>query len=375
MKVAIPHILVVDDYPAIAESSLIGLLPPDAALLTVRHPRDITLDDLRTCAVVAVDHYLEDWSELDRQGLAMSPRDGFALAAVLRSHAIAEELGPAITILTAQLDKLAGALPQPSAEHLLAWQHDVEWVFSNSDPALGTRLLAMAEGVEALRAIWGPSVELVDLDFVASNWLALPDSDWRGVALDHVFHARPPIHALGSETNGSSFLRWFLQRIWPYPAFLTDIHWTATRIGVTANWLKAELIEDSQVSALLKNCSYTGAFSQFGGPRWWRAGIAEVVVEISKGQPFSRDALRAGLLQLSSEEPEFLMEKEPVVAVDPRSMEATRVVDASLAIQICPDGWPVYADALWATIEDVESDPELKDIVQDPSLLEPESET
>ena len=369
---AIPHILVVDDQPESAESSVKVALSPEDAVVTVRHPRGITLDDLRTCAVVTVDHYLDAWGELDSQVPAMSPRDGFALAAVLRSQVPAATPGPAVTILTGRLEKLAGDLPLQSAQHLLAWQHDVEWVFSNSDPALGARLLAMAEGVEALREIWGSSV---GLDVLASNWLALPDVDWRGVALDNVFQTRPPIHAVGAETNGSSFLRWFLQRIWPYPSFLTDIHWTAARIGVTANWLKTELTKGSKVSAYLDSCSYTGAFSNFGSPRWWRAGIADVLVEISKGQPFSREALNAGLLQLSSEEPEFLKEDEPVLVVDPKSMEATRVVDASTAVQICPDGWPVYADALRATIDDVESNPDLRDIVQDPSLLELESET
>ena len=213
------------------------------------------------------------------------------------------------------------------------------------------------------------------IEVLASHWLALPDLDWSGVALDHVFQTRPPIHALGAETNGSSFLRWFLQRIWPYPAFLTDIHWTATRIGVTAEWLKAELTKGSEISALLNSSLYSGAFSKFGSSRWWRAGIAHVAVEISEGQPFSREALKAGLLQLSSDEPEFLMEDEPVLAVDPKSMEATRVVDANMAVRICPDGWPVYADFPWATIDDVLSNPDLRDLVLDPSLLELESET
>lgn len=372
---AIPHILVVDDQPESAESSIKVALSPDDAVVTVRHPNEITLDDLSKCAVVAVDHYLDDWAERDSQIPAMRPLDGFALAAVLRSQVPQATPGPAITILTGHLEKLAGGLPLQSAQHLLAWQHDVEWVFSNSDPAIGDRLLAMAEGVEALRDSWGSSVGSAELEALASEWLSLPDLDWRGIALDHILQTRPPIHAVGVETNGTSFLRWFLQRIWPYPAFLTDIHWTATRIGVTAEWLGAELTKGSEVSALLNSCSYSGAFSKFGSPRWWRAGIADIVAAISKGQPFSREALEAGLLHLSSGEPEFLIEDEPVLAVDSKNMEATRVVDASMAVQIFPDGWPVYADFLWATIDDVLSDPELRDLILDPSLLELESDT
>ena len=81
-----PRILVVDDQPDSAETSVIGVLSPDDVVVEVRHPRDITIRDLRNCAVVAVDHYLDDWAELDSQIPAMSPRDGFALAAVLRSQ-------------------------------------------------------------------------------------------------------------------------------------------------------------------------------------------------------------------------------------------------------------------------------------------------
>ena len=152
------------------------------------------------------------------------------------------------------------------------------------------------------------------------------------------FASRPPIHDVGVETNGTSFLRWFLHRIWPYPTFLTDIHWTATRIGVTAEWLGVEITKQSEVSALLNSCLYSGAFSKFGSLRWWRAGIADVVATIANGQPFSREALEAGLVQLSSGKPEFLLVDDPVLAVDPIGMEATRVVDARIAVQDLP-GW------------------------------------
>ena len=164
-----PRILVVDDQPDSAETSVNGVLSPDDVVVEVRHPRDITIRDLRNCAVVAVDHYLDDWAELDSQIPAMSPRDGFALAAVLRSQVPAATPGPAIIILTGHLEKLAGGLPPESAQHLLAWQHDVEWVFSNSDPALGTRFLAMAEGVEALRNTWDSSVGSVGLEVLATH--------------------------------------------------------------------------------------------------------------------------------------------------------------------------------------------------------------
>ena len=92
---AMPHILVVDDQPDLAESSLKAVVSPDDAVITVRHPNAVSLDDLSKCAVMAVDHYLDDWAERDSQIPAMSPRDGFRLfAAVLRSQVPIATPGP-----------------------------------------------------------------------------------------------------------------------------------------------------------------------------------------------------------------------------------------------------------------------------------------
>ena len=361
-----PLILVADDEPDSAQTLFHGVIPETDAVFVVRHPQDITAADIRGAAVVVVDHYLDSWVELASQRPAMSPRNGFALAAVLRSQLPTDVPGPAITILTGHLETLAGDLPLAGAQHLLAWQHDVEWVFPKSAPNLVMQLRSMADAVSELRNAWIPPIILDDF---TSNWLALPEVEWKGVALDHVFQTRPPIHAVGAETKGSSVLRWFLQRVWPYPAFLIDIHWTATRLGVTAEWLKMELKSGSEFSVLLDGCVYSGAFGDFGGPRWWRAGVANVIGEMSPGQPFDRDAVNAGIAKLSSCDPAFLKEDRPVVAVDPKTMEATRVVDARDGFQICPDGWPVYADSVWANAEDVLNDPSLIDIVENPSNL------
>ncbi len=362
-------ILVVDDDPESAVRAVTAALGGSDVRVIVRHPRDIVAEDLAQCAVVAVDHYLEDWAELDSQPPSMKPRDGFALAAVLRSQMPEGTPGPAITILTGQLEKLAGALPPQAAEHLLAWQHDVEWVFSkarNETP----RLAAMAAAVERLRASWSNGA--LGLDHLASAWLDLREVPWKGVALDHIVQSRPPIHSVGAETTGSSVLRWFLQRILPYPGFLTDIHWVATRLGTTARWLEGELNSGSQLCERLTPCRYTGAFAGFLGPRWWRAGIADMVAELSGGRPFDRSALQASLQTLSLTEPEFLSETRPVLAVDPDTMATTRVVEAGAAVQIVPDGWPVFADSAWAALADLKNDRELVDLVLDPSALPPE---
>ena len=126
-----PQILVVDDEPENVESSLGIEFASEDTKLVVHHPRDVTPDDLANCTVVVVDHYLDDWPERDDiQNLAMKPENGFAVAAVIRSQLSADRPGPAIAILTGRLAELAGEVRPKAAEHLLAWQHDVEWVFS-----------------------------------------------------------------------------------------------------------------------------------------------------------------------------------------------------------------------------------------------------
>ena len=226
----------------------------------------------------------------------------------------------------------------------------------------------MSRAVAKLREMWTPQLELESL---AADWLDLQqDVEWRAVALDHVLQTRPPIHAVSAQTTGASVLRWFLHRVLPYPTFLTDIFWTATRLGVTAEWLEEELQTDNRLRAQLFGCQYSGAFAGFSGQRWWRAGLADLIVELSGGQPFDRTALQDGIRQATSTEPDFLIEERPVLAVDPETMEPTRIVEVDLATRINPDGWPAYADDAWALVADAHNNPEIADIVLDQSRLE-----
>lgn len=362
----IPQILIVDDDPESVESSLGKEVAPEDAILVACHPQDVTPKDLAICTVVIVDHYLDHWPERDVQPSAMKPKNGFAVAAVIRSQLPTDRPGPAIAILTGKLAELAGVVPLKAAEHLLAWQHDVEWVFPKGSEVV-PRLIAMSIAVKKLREVGPPPLELDDL---TSGWLGLQDVDWRAVALDHVLQTRPPIHAVSAQTTGASVLRWFLHRVLPYPAFLIDIFWTATRLGVTAGWLEEELQTDSGLRAQLCDCQYTGAFADFSGPRWWRAGLANLIAELTDGQPFDRTALQAGIRRIASNEPGFLTEERPVLAVDPNTMEPTRIVEVDLATRINPDGWPVYADDAWVLVADARDDPEIADMVLDQSRLE-----
>ena len=95
-----------------------------------------------------------------------------------------------------------------------------------------------------------------------------------------------------------------------------------------------------------------------------------MIWELSDRQPFDRTALRDGIRRVTSVEPAFLTEEHPVLTVDPKTMESTRIAEVGMAIRISPDGWPVYADDAGASVADALDIPHIADIVLERSRLE-----
>ena len=228
-----PYILIVDDEP---ERQAIGLEFDEGAVETrILHPRDIADEDLTRVSVIAVDHFLDHWPELEQQSPALRPANGLALAAVFRSQASDGEPSPAIVVRTAKLPEIAGEIPLSSAEHLVAWQHDIEWVLPKAGTERGqseaSRLTELAQAVVRLHDLWTESLDVATL---TAEWLGLGDWVWDEVARRHVVETRPPLHSVAQQTHGTSVMRWFLQRVLPYPTFLIDEWRVATRLGGNA---------------------------------------------------------------------------------------------------------------------------------------------
>lgn len=368
-----PYILIVDDEPERQVSS-IGLEFDEGAVETcILHPRDIASEDLTRASVIAVDHFLDHWPELEQQSPALRPVDGFALAAVFRSQTSDREPSPAIVVRTARLPQVAGELPVASAEHLLAWQHDIEWVLPKAGNLKGQsearRLTELAQAVVELDGLWAESLNVTTL---AVDWFRLGDREWDEVACRHIVETRPPLHSVAQRTHGTSVMRWFLHRVLPYPTFLIDEWRVATRLGVTHRWLLEVLGGESELQRQLDACSYSGVLETFAGRRWWRAGLAGLIADITGGEPFNRALLRRSLESLSRGEPEFLGQQRPVLALDPETMEATVVVEADDAVRVAPDGWPVSADDVWVSRDDLDDDEYLAGLVLDPFDLSSE---
>ena len=362
-----PFILIVDDEPERQVSS-IGLELDEGEVETgILHPRDIVEEDLTRASVIAVDHFLDHWPELDRQSPALRPVDGFALAAVFRSQTSDREPSPVIVVRTARLPQVAGEIPVASAEHLLAWQHDIEWILPKTGTVKGQsearRLTELAQAVVKLHDLWAESLDVATL---AAEWLGLGDREWDEVACRHVVETRPPLHSVAQRTHGTSVMRWFLQRVLPYPTFLIDEWRVAIRLGVTQRWLHQVLREESELQRQLDACSYSGVLETFAGRRWWRAGLASFIAGATDGEPFNRTLLRGSLTSLSGTEPEFLQEHRPLLALDPETLTATVVVEADDAVRVAPDGWPVSADDAWVSRDDLAEDEYLAGLVLDP---------
>lgn len=367
-----PLILIVDDEPDRSEF-IRPLLHSHKQEVEVEilHPRDVKDMHLSAASVIVVDHYLEDWEERDSQIPSLRIKDGMALAAALRSQVNEGGPSPAIVLRTAWLEKLRGDLPSKSAPYLIAWQHDIEWVLSKADQdSTFLESIQLIEFARAVARLEGLFYQEVSMERLVSDWLNLDGPDWFEVALDDVSETRPPIHSVAQQTHGASIMRWFLHRILPYPTFLLNDRMIAIKLRVTYEWLMQELTENSELSQELNKFRYQGAFSEFDGCRWWRAGLTNFIVRVTDGRPFDFDTLREAVSSKSCTTPTFLPYSIPVLAVDPDTMQSTQVVNADQAKRITLDGWPTFADDAWVTRSDIIDKPHFADLVIDRFDLE-----
>ena len=367
-----PLILIIDDEPDRSESirPLIHSHKQEVEV-EILHPRNVKDMHLSAASVIVVDHYLDDWEERDGQIPSLRIKDGIALAAALRSQVSERNPQPAIVIRTARLEDLRGVLPIGTSQHLIAWQYDVEWILPRanlqSDISEAERLIDIVKAVVDLTTLWSNGINVNNL---ASDWLGLGQQNWVDVAVDHVAKTHPPVHSVAMRTHGTSILRWFLHRILPYPTFLVDEWKIATHLGVTQAWLVKELSENSKFRHQLDEFQYKGAFNKFDGRRWWRAGLSYFLNQITNGKPFDPEILQESICSSAYSSPDFLGNFQPVLAINPESMQSTKIVDVDEAVRIVPDGWPTFADDAWALLKDIEEDKHLAQLVIDQHALD-----
>lgn len=341
-----PLVVVVDDEPDTETIRFLG----DSVESEFLHPSDLEPEHINRADLILIDQGLTNWPERDDCQLACQPRDGLALAAILRSHVRETKKMPptAIALLSARLQDLtAGDLP--TRHHLIARTFGLEWAFSK-DQDNGSQIVSLARAVGSLEHL-APRENEDESDQLL-RVLGLKDSAWSAVAVEDIATSQPPIHSVSHWTRGMSILRWLLHRILPYPTFLWNPHQLAIRLGVTTDWLGKELASaDSGLADSLKQSRYGGPLQEFLGPRWWGAGVNHQIWTATDGN-MSAARNTYGWLSSIAESP--APAPELAVATLSSSLELNDdLSSANECVRVRPDDWPPFAVEAWAQIEDV----------------------
>lgn len=353
----LPRILVIDNEV----ERLVGIQAHlrDRASIEVVHPLEVEPADLEGVDLVSVDEFLgDDWSAYIDSSERPLPAslmnaDGLAVAAALRSQERigGQRLPLAVTLHTGAIHDLAGALPAANRESLTAAQHDLEWVFEWDAEGFPDRLVELAAAARSLIN----DEKIIENDFGAS-WLKVPTESWSETAIAQIEDCRPPAHSLARNSAGRSYLRWLAHRVLPYPTFLLSRDHCANLLGL-------QLESFDQLSQVLMNVKYQGPLSSLLGPRWWRAGLQQLLVDVDLYQWDSSLNRAVALSERFGLSLIPLTNDQPVVSytIDGRVEDIDTDPDAAVRLQ--QDGWPVWADDPWATIAAVADDPNLRRMV------------
>jgi hypothetical protein len=364
-----PRALVIDDNSD-DERVRVGKLHHQVEA-SVQHPQDVTEYDLQSADLVLVDYLLDDWPERDNaSSISLKPRNGLALAAVLREQAHANEpvAHPiAFGLRSAHLDELSGDLPPESREHALARAHNLEWVFPKTktswDIPVEEQIISLAQAVQQLPAAW-PQDSSDETWAVVRGLLALPTKEpWMPRAQEDVEACHPPVHELRDASHGLVFLRWLLHLILPYPCFLWGAHHLAARLRVTYRSLSHALSEGTELTKLLEPIRYRGVLAEFLGPRWWRSGAEALVWDLTDGDPFDVRGIPSVLASKTRADLRPTEYVQPVVCVDLNHVPLPTLSRIEDAVRIQPDDWPPYADQAWTTVALANQHPSLGALV------------
>jgi hypothetical protein len=349
------RIVIVDDDPATADE----LASSRSTEVLVRTPDQVSAADLQRADVVLVDFELSSWLDQVEADVAQVPRNGLALAAVLRSH-ISGGRAVAFALRTGHLPEIAAALPANVTEHAFARFNNLEWAFPRArpngrDPIL--QVQALAKAVTKLPR-WSSENRIAIEESLVRNLLGISaQKPWRRAAASEVQECHPPLQELYRETHGLALLRWLLHRILPYPCFLLDERHVAARLRLTPAEFRGA-IQEPRLSTTLAPYRYTGILDDFLGPRWWRAGLEYFVWRATDGKPFDLRRLAAVIQKASGIMPHDWI--APVVCVDTSYLPSDTFVEADEAVRLDLDDWPPYAEPPWASVDAVRADEDLE---------------
>lgn len=333
-----PVVLVIDDQADDERGKLVGW--EQSLELRIRHPQDVTDDDLLVSTVIVIDYRLDEpWAERDeRTTISLQPMDGLALAGVLKSHDRSLDGRPTAFILrSAHLRDLSPEFPPDARLHIIAAQNNLEWVLDKTtDPDFQLRhVCRLSDAIAALPESW-PTDNLEAMQEIICQWLAIPDLRWRDLAWQDIEECHPPIHELYERKHGLRLVRWLCHRILPYPCFLWTSERLAARLKVTHVSLKAGL--KSGLADLFAPAQYNGALHSFdGATRWWSRGVETIFWDETSGHSFDTGRLIDTLNDRCGNKLEPLTISQPVLTIDENLEFNSEPCDVSEAVRVQPD--------------------------------------
>jgi hypothetical protein len=365
------EILIIDDQTDEHTSIKLYLEESSHIKVKVLHPQEVTVEDLLTAHLVLVDYQLETWQERDNlDALSLKPSDGLALASVLRRHLHdREQASPtAFALYTGKIEKLAHPFPPDYREHALASINNLEWVFQKAKPetktSVASQIIELADAVSVLPQSWSSGSEGQPMRQLADLLNIRFDAAQDEPLLADVEACLPPIHELSQWSHGLAVLRWLLQRILPFPCFLSDTFRLAARFRIDHETLRNALEEGKPLREKLDSCTYSGILATFLGARWWRSKIEAFLWDITGGNSANIKAVQQAIREAAQEDlPLSIPPDHPVVCVNTHYQPLNTFYRMEESVRIRPDDWPAYADQAWTTIELARSEPKLRALV------------
>ena len=361
-------ILVVDDR---AEPALALPFKQRGAVVLVRDPGEVDIDDLEQADLVLADYVLDDWlpngaaaaqpGDADRPDRAPVhwPRNGLAMVSVFRERIAAGPHGryTSFAIHTGALGDLAMRSRVPSKlPHLISRLGDLEWVFEKDDRNKAEQVVQLASATRELNKRWPAADQDADgYAKAAHELLSLPtDLPWADRARDDLILCRAPLSGRAGDADGIVFLRWLLHEILPYPTFLLPPEWVATRLGVSRQDLDSIVRGDTPLARDLEKFRYEGIAKGFQGPRWWSAGLEDYLWNLRSTS--GNGGLSDTLATLADGKASVDIRGDRVVCIDGDFRPETAAIPIEEAVRLVPDMWPAYASPVHARISLAQED-------------------
>ena len=347
-----------------------------------KNPEDVTSDGDISAALQGIKLVLMDYDfhEHERGYSIAHPIDGIELLerfrAVRRHDKNLTE--PLLTIYTGRTDELTREFKSPSSvPYFLAPKtRGADWLFEKGvdREKNSRRLKIMLSEFDAESEESEESEETEETDTAPEqrlyNLLSLPkDERWTRLGKEQVIDLVPPISSMLEDNRRVELMRWLLHKSLPLPTFpgcFVDLNWVSARLGVDTKVLRNTIREnpESGLAQNLETCKYKGLLAGFFEDRYWKAGVDELIWELTGGLPTLNESVKEKIISEVGSNVSFSERRRPVFLIDPSTYEPTeKTCEMDEAVQVRPEFWPDGIESPWVRLEDVRHDEKLKSIV------------